>query len=103
MNYSKMVNDFIGMGLKKYQFLATCDTDTCDVCGALDLKAFNCSDALEGVNLPPMHPGCRCTVVAYFPGEKGGERRIRTKDGKSIVVPTISYTKYKKKYLDTKN
>lgn len=30
-------------------------------------KVFNIDEAIQGVNVPPLHPNCRSTVAAYFP------------------------------------
>lgn len=37
----------------------------CEVCKALDGKTFPIKDAEVGINLPPMHPNCRCSIAAY--------------------------------------
>ncbi|MCD7812105.1 MAG: minor capsid protein [Ruminococcus sp.] len=54
---------FQELGLEKYSFLG-CD-DNYDICTALNGKTFLIDDAELGVNLPPMHIGCRCTIVPY--------------------------------------
>lgn len=38
---------------------------TCDDCAALNGQIFDISNAEEGVNLPPIHPNCRCVVRGY--------------------------------------
>lgn len=53
-------------GIARYRFLATLDSHTCDVCGALDGETFEVSAAMPGENMPPMHPNDRCTTVAEF-------------------------------------
>ena len=52
--------------IEQYQYLATLETHTCDVCAHLDERVFNVKDEKEGVNYPLMHPYCRCTTVAYM-------------------------------------
>lgn len=54
-------------GVEEYEFMATLDERTCEVCGALDGKHFPLSEAQEGVNFPPMHPNDRCTTIEYDP------------------------------------
>lgn len=56
-------------GIEWYEFMATLDSRTCAVCGALDGKRFKVSEAQTGVNYPPMHPNDRCTTVEYDPEE----------------------------------
>ena len=50
-------------GFTQYTFLAL--GDACDVCKALDDKHFNVKDMMPGLNAPPMHPNCRCSIAAY--------------------------------------
>lgn len=54
------------MGVEEYQFIATIDTKTSEVCQHLDHKVFKIKDAKPGVNMPPMHPNCRSTIAAYL-------------------------------------
>ena len=54
-------------GVTEYEYMATLDERTCEVCGALDGKHFPIKDATPGVNFPPMHPNDRCTTVEYDP------------------------------------
>lgn len=86
--------------VKKYQFLATLDNRTSDVCQSMDLKVFNISEKVEGVNYPPLHPNCRSTTVAYFDDEISvGERIAKGDDGKSYYVPAnINYEQWYEKY-----
>lgn len=52
--------------IDQYQYLATLETHTCEVCAHLDERVFNVKDEKEGVNYPLMHPYCRCTTVPYI-------------------------------------
>ncbi|AZN76469.1 hypothetical protein CXB72_04665 [Lactobacillus acidophilus] len=54
--------------IKQYQYLATLETHTCDVCARLDERIFNVKDKREGINYPLLHPYCRCTTVGYIEG-----------------------------------
>ena len=56
-------------GVTEYEYMATMDARTCEVCGALDGKHFPIKDATPGVNFPPMHPNDRCTTVEYDPDD----------------------------------
>ena len=51
-------------GIKKYQFLATNDDRTCEEDKELNGKVFLISEAQVGVNFPPIHPNCRCSILA---------------------------------------
>jgi SPP1 gp7 family putative phage head morphogenesis protein len=65
-------DDYEELGVEQYQFMATLDDSTSDICAALDGEVFNVSDAQEGVNYPPMHPNCyhRDTEVLTAAGFK---------------------------------
>jgi len=52
-------------GRSQYTYMCEHSETTCSQCQALAGQAFNISDAREGVNLPPMHPNCRCTIQGY--------------------------------------
>lgn len=52
--------------IEQYQYLATLETHTCDVCAHLDERIFNVKDKKEGVNYPLIHPYCRCSTVPYI-------------------------------------
>ena len=47
-------------GITEYVFKGAC----CDVCKTLDGKVFSVDEAEVGVNLPPMHLNCTCTIMA---------------------------------------
>lgn len=76
--------------VKKYQYLATLDNRTSDICAGLDGKIFNLSDAMEGVNLPPMHPYCRSTTIPHFMDDEIGDyldaREARDPSGKTYLI-----------------
>ena len=54
--------------IEQYQYLATLETHTCDVCAHLDERIFDVKDKREGINYPLIHPYCRCTTVPYMEG-----------------------------------
>lgn len=85
--------------IKKYRYLATLDTKTCEHCAELDGKVFLVKDAEVGVNYSPMHPHCRCVILPYFDDFETGERAARDKQGTTIQVPnTMSYEAWRKHY-----
>jgi len=49
------------IGVKEYELLSAEDENTCEQCRSVDGKRFDIHDA--SAPLPPLHPGCRCTVV----------------------------------------
>lgn len=58
------VAEYRQCGIKKYTFICACDDRTCPLCERMNNKTFLVNDAVSGVNLPPLHNGCRCTTVA---------------------------------------
>ena len=79
-------------GLEEYEYLATLETRTCDICRSLDGKRFKVSEAKSGVNYPLIHPYCRCTTVPYRPNlpplETRWERDPKTGKGKIVNYQT---------------
>ena len=50
------------------QFIFIADSGgsrTCEQCKALDGKTFILKDGKVGVNLPPLHPNCRCSIAGH--------------------------------------
>lgn len=54
-------------GIHKYRFVGGSEgsTGSCG-CEALNGQVFDVEDAVAGVNYPPIHPNCLCTVVVAF-------------------------------------
>lgn len=52
-------------GREKYTYICEHSKTTCSQCQALAGQNFFTSDAQERVNLPPIHPNCRCTIQGY--------------------------------------
>ncbi|MGP1567508.1 MAG: minor capsid protein [Peptoanaerobacter stomatis] len=73
------------MGVEQYEFLATLDYKTSEICRELDKKVFYVKDKQVGVNCNPMHPNCRSTTIPYF-SDMQGSRAARGVDGKTYSV-----------------
>jgi len=88
---------------KQYQFIATLDLRTSDICRGLDNKIFDVKDATVGVNYPPMHPHCRSTTAPYVPDDilDGDDTRTaRGADGETYKVPAdMSYQDWYDKHI----
>lgn len=61
-------------GYTKYEFVATLDMHTSNICKKLDGQIFNTSDAVVGQNFPPMHPNCRSTTIAVVGDEESKQQ-----------------------------
>lgn len=86
--------------LEQYQYLATLDNRTSEVCQELDGQVFYLKDAQVGVNRAPMHPNCRSTDIPYFKDMPVSERgRIATdysRGGQAYYVPSnMTYKEWK--------
>ena len=50
-------------GYDQYEFIT--NSGCCEICQALNGQHFKVRDMMPGLNAPPMHPRCRCSVAAY--------------------------------------
>lgn len=53
-------------GIKQYRFLTAEDERTCEECSSLNNKVIDLDKAKVGKNYPPIHPNCRCTILAVI-------------------------------------
>ena len=56
-------DNIVKNGFNEYTYHAL--SDACDKCKKLNGKHFKISMLEIGVNAPPMHEGCRCSISAY--------------------------------------
>lgn len=88
------------LGVEKFTFLATLDEHTCSECGTLDGQSFEIYEAQEGDNVPPIHPGCRCTTIPGDADDLTGERIARGHDGKTYKVDAgMSYEDWRQTFV----
>lgn len=90
-------------GVEKYQYLATLDLRTSEICRGLDGKLFLVKDRKAGVNCPPMHPWCRSTTISVADESliaKMQRSAIDPATGKRIKVPrSMTYKQWYDKYV----
>jgi len=88
--------------VEQYEFLATLDMRTSEICRDMDGKVFRLSEKQVGINYPPLHPNCRSTVVPYFDdADDPGERIARDSDGGVYYVPgNMTYREWFKRYVE---
>lgn len=90
--------------IEQYALLAALDGRTCSICGRLDGTQYRVKDAKTGLNLPPLHPNCRCTTVPVFEGldESVSRRAARDENGRHILVPgDMTYAQWREKFVST--
>lgn len=99
MSNKASMDSYKELGVDEIEFVSALDGQTCDICGAMDGKHFKTSEGAEGINLPPLHPNCRCTTVPYFNDEftQGEMRAAKGEDGKTYYVPSdMTFEEWKK-------
>lgn len=92
-------------GIEWYEFLATLDYKTSEICQEMDGRVFKVQDAVPGKNFPPMHPNCRSTTVCHFPEDaekKAATTRIaKNGAGKYYEVPAdMTYQEWRAQHKD---
>lgn len=77
-------------GVEKYEYLATLETHTCDICRHLDGKVFELSERVEGVNYPVIHAHCRCTTAPWYDemADDKTPRWARSPENERVIQPT---------------
>ena len=88
------------LGVDEYEYLSTLDKRTSVVCQGLDGKVFKVSDAMAGINYPPMHANCRSTTIPKI-SENYSTRFARNEEGKGIEVPSdMKYPQWNKIFIE---
>lgn len=70
-------------GIEKYEFSATLDSRTSQICSELNGEIFEIKKIAVGLNYPPMHPRCRSTtipIIDYDKLIKEGREELGEKD-----------------------
>lgn len=107
------VNYFVNQGaiesykeaeLDKYEFCATLDLRTSEICGKLDGNIYLLDKAVVGENCPPMHPYCRSFGKPIIEADglaRMNKRRARNPEtGKNEIIDNMSYKEWRAKYVD---
>lgn len=89
------------LDVEEFEFVATLDSHTSDICQDMDGKHFPMKDYEPGVTAPPLHVWCRSVTVPYFDDNYTGERAARGADGKTYYVPdSMTYPEWKKSLVE---
>ena len=89
-------------GIEKYEFSATLDSRTSQICSELNGEIFEIKKIAVGLNYPPMHPRCRSTTIPIVDYEslakqardEIGEKEL-TPDEESAIMRYIGSDSYK--------
>ena len=57
------------MGIAQYRLSTVGDGRVCETCQAIAEQVFDFKDRAQGVNYPPLHPMCRCSVEYIVPDD----------------------------------
>lgn len=86
--------------VERFQFLATLDLLTSDICREKDRKIFDRKDYEIGVNASPLHPNCRSTTIPYFEGNIKSRTARNPITGKTETIPgNMTYQEWYEKYV----
>lgn len=89
------------MGFEYFQFLATLDNRTSEICAEMDGKKFKVSEGIPGDNVPPLHPNCRSTIVPYFKEYEPETRLYRNpRTGKNEYTYHQSYERWREDWAE---
>lgn len=83
----------------EYEYLATLDDRTSEICQELDGKRFKLNEKEIGVNYPPMHPNCRSTTVAIIEDKQYEERLAKGESGYYKVPGNMNYAEWFDQYV----
>lgn len=59
-----LVDLYTDNGVEKVSWLTSISNRTCDECEALDGEIFEIGNLTVGINQPPLHPNCRCSLLS---------------------------------------
>lgn len=100
-------DSFKSMGIEQYEFLATLDKRTTQMCRSMDGEHFPMSEYMPGATAPPLHPRCRSITVPYFDDEysdlfnNDSMRAARNEDDKTYYVPAdMTYREWENLFVD---
>lgn len=86
----------------EFEYVATLDNRTSDICIDMDGKVFPLAQAATGINVPPLHPHCRSTTIPHFAEDdllEPADRVARDKDGKTYLVgEDVTFKQWTDKY-----
>ena len=92
---------FEDLDVEEFEFVATLDSHTSEICQDMDGKHFPMSEYQPGLTAPPLHVWCRSVTVPWFEDNYTGERAARGADGKTYYVPdSLTYPEWKKSLVN---
>lgn len=91
------------LDIEEFQFVATLDSHTSELCRNMDGQHFPMSKFEIGVNAPPLHCNCRSCTVPYFDDEFTQDETRAAREpgdeGYKQVPSNMTYKEWEKKYI----
>lgn len=78
------------LNIKEYIFMGS---GCCETCNQLNEQTFLVSDAKVGINCPPMHPCCKCYIIA-----KPMIDMFKLEDGANPLKDNPKFIEWKKRH-----
>lgn len=78
------------LGIEEYTFLG----GGCDICAEVNGCSFRLDEGEPGVNMPPMHPNCKCTIIA-----KTKTNLFKDRKGANPLKDNPKFAEWKRKYV----
>lgn len=80
-------------GIEKYEFSATLDNRTSQICSELHGNIFEIKNIAVGLNYPPMHPRCRSTTIPIIDYENLVKQGREELEKNSIIEDNLGFSK----------
>lgn len=78
------------LGIEEYTFLG----GGCDRCAKVNRRSFSLDEGKPFVNLPPIHPNCKCTIVP-----KTKHDLFKNREGANPLKDNPKFEEWKKRYV----
>ncbi len=78
------------LGIEEYTYLG----GGCAVCARVNGSSFKLDEGRQGVNMPPMHPNCKCTIRA-----KAKIELFKDREGANPLKDNPKFEEWKKRYV----
>lgn len=103
MNNQGLLDSFKELEVEEFEFIATLDNRTSEICQHMDGETFKIEDAVIGLNVPPLHPYCRSVIAPKIMDTKVEKRMMRDPEtGKSVMGEWKTYPEYLRDNLGDK-
>lgn len=94
---------FKALDVEQFEYIATLDGKTSELCQSMDGKHFPMSEYQVGLTAPPLHPRCRSCTAPYFE-DMEAPRWARDKDGKGYVIgDEVKFKDWQDEYVEAES